>query len=210
MAPLITLYILAGCVGVAAVLFVVMIVLTAVRPPRLPDIPSEPPPPVQRLIRALTPPPIAPATPANAGDVVAMRSTPAPRTIGPPPPAPPVAALRPPVPAAAPPAEPPRSIPAPPIALPPRPTLARAEASSEAVRPVRWPMYPARRSRPLVRWLLALFVTSVLAAGTAVAYPALLDPPCDDYEWFGADTACVVRQYARDARAALAELVGLP
>lgn len=55
--------------------------------------------------------------------------------------------------------------------------------------------------------MLALLVTSALAAGAVVAFPAMLDPLCDDYEWFGNDTALVIRDYARDAHTAVVEFV---
>lgn len=68
-------------------------------------------------------------------------------------------------------------------------------------------MYPERRSRKLVRFVMGLLVVGVLAAGAAIAYPALLDPLCDDYEWFGADAAQVVRQHARAAHAVIAQFI---
>src|SRR5690606_38758570 len=58
MAPLITLYILGGCVAAAAVVFIVMIVVSALRPPQLPEI-SMMPPRLERVIRAITPLPFA-------------------------------------------------------------------------------------------------------------------------------------------------------
>lgn len=68
-------------------------------------------------------------------------------------------------------------------------------------------MYPARRSRKLVRFVVGLFLTTAIAAGAVVAYPAMLDPLCDDYEWFGADAAGVVREHARDAHSAVSEFI---
>lgn len=68
-------------------------------------------------------------------------------------------------------------------------------------------MYPERRSRKLARFVMSLLVIGVLAAGAAIAYPALLDPLCDDYEWFGADAAHVVRQHARAAHAVFAQFI---
>jgi hypothetical protein len=64
-----------------------------------------------------------------------------------------------------------------------------------------------RRRRWLRRIIVGLFVTTVIAAGAVVTYPALLDPACDDYEWFGADAALVVREYAQGAHDAIAGFV---
>jgi pSer/pThr/pTyr-binding forkhead associated (FHA) protein len=64
-----------------------------------------------------------------------------------------------------------------------------------------------RRSRMFLRCIVALFVTSVIAACVVVAFPPVLDPLCDDYEWFGAEAAGVVRQLAYDARSTIAELM---
>jgi hypothetical protein len=60
-------------------------------------------------------------------------------------------------------------------------------------------VYPVKHTRPLLRLVVGVFVTVALAAGAIVAYPAMLDAPCDDYEWFGSEAAVVVREYARDA-----------
>ncbi|HEX5063716.1 MAG TPA: hypothetical protein VFV99_30265 [Kofleriaceae bacterium] len=68
-------------------------------------------------------------------------------------------------------------------------------------------MYPVRRSRKLLWFFVGLFVTTTLAAGAVVAYPALLDPLCDDYEWFGNDAALVVREQAREAHTAIVDFV---
>lgn len=69
----------------------------------------------------------------------------------------------------------------------------------------RLPVYPVRRTRWLARVVLGMVVASVLAAGVVVAYPALLDPLCDDYEWFGARASQIVREHAQDARAAIVD-----
>jgi len=261
MAPVITLYILAGCVAAAAALFVVMIVLSALRPPQLPEL-SLGPPPLQRMMRALTPLPVAtaPAIPSRMFDEAPTTTMPrsrqakafaippmppgvdaasAARTAAPaarPAPAPP------PIPKAAPPtfAPPQRSAPAfaptaPSFAPPPAPSFtppAPALAPSPFVwempgsappafvpppaknkaradlqrRPISLPRYP-KRSRKLLRFIIALFVFSTLSAGAAVAYPSLLDPLCDDYEWFGGDATQVVREYARDAHAAIYDFI---
>jgi hypothetical protein len=171
MGPVITLYILGGCVAVAAGLFIVMIVLTAMRPPQLPDLSIPPPAPLQRMIRALTPVPI----------VAAQRNVQTQRVVRPP--VVPAPVVR------------------PPVVLPPVPV------TQPPPRVIRRPIYPARRSRPLLRFVVGVLVTSVLATGAVVAYPAMLDPLCDNYEWFGADSAHVVRQYARDAHAAIADFI---
>ncbi len=81
------------------------------------------------------------------------------------------------------------------------PALARLP--SQPIRPV----YPVRRSRKLVRFTLALVIASIVAGASVVAYPAMLDPLVDDYEWFGSDYAQLVRAYARDAHAAIAGLI---
>lgn len=67
------------------------------------------------------------------------------------------------------------------------------------------PVYPARRARWLVRIVVGLFVTSALAAGAVVAYPAMIDPLCDDYQWFGDTAAQSIREHARDANAAIVQ-----
>lgn len=194
MAPLITLYILAGCVGVAALLFIVMIVITALRPPQLPELsqliiepPAPPPAPLQRVIRALTPVPIV-ATPQPAVVAVPRAAVTTPRAAAP-------------MPRAVVPAQPAIIRPAAPRPIP---------AAPAAPAPVaRRPVYPVKRTRPLLRFVVGLVVTTIVAAGAVVAYPALLDAPCDDYEWFGADAAQVVRGHARDAHATIVEFVEL-
>lgn len=209
MAPMVTLYILAGCVGVAAALFIVMILLSVVRPPRLPDLPSEPPPaPLQRVIRALTPPPILPqlahATPLPgplpSAPTKMLRVT-APVTAPPmPPPAP--------RPAPPPPPPPPRAaVPVPPVSLPIRPP--RAQRAPLAYSPISMPRYPAKRSRWLRRVVIGLLLTSALASVAAIAYPSLLDPMCDDYEWFGADAASAARGQAQLAHDTICDWLGI-
>ena len=49
---------------------------------------------------------------------------------------------------------------------------------------------------------MSLFVSSVIVAGAVIAYPALIDPLCADYEWFGE-----IRQHARAVHSAIAELL---
>ena len=204
MAPLITLYILAGCVAAAAVLFIVMIVLSALRPPQLPDVSFEPEPPsqpLQRVIRALTPVPLAraltpipvavppelPALPMHAAPMVA-RPVVAPPVRPQPPPQPPPVQL------------PPRVAPSPaPRAVAPLPAPSSAE--------FRRPVYPQRRERALARIVIGLMVTSVLLAGAVVAYPAMLDPLCDDYTWPGEQAARIVRDYAHEARVTITSLL---
>jgi hypothetical protein len=258
MAPLITLYILAACVAVAGGLFIVMIVLTAVRPSRLPDVPLEPEPPLQRVIRALTPPPVAiatamPSRPPAAREFVSPPDAPLASARGVVAPAPAVAravvprapvvaraVVAPPVvpqPAAA-----ARAAVAPPIVAPPvvmQPTVVtpppaarRAEdVSSPPARGIkpsvtlpahldaprrfiplgpapapgiaRPAIYPVKRMRMWPRIVLCLFVTTIAAAGVVIAYPHVLDPLCDDYAWFGDEAAVVVRDHAREARAAI-------
>jgi hypothetical protein len=203
MAPMVTLYILAGCVGVAAALFVIMILLSVVRPPRLPDLRSEPPPPpLQRVIRALTPPPIVPqlahATPLPGplpSAPTKMLRVAAPVTAPPMPPPPPRPAA---------PALPP---PPPPVSLPIRPP--RAQRAPLAYSPISMPRYPAKRSRWLRRVVLGLFVTSALASVASIAHPALLDPMCDDYEWFGADAASAAREQAQLAHDTICDWLGI-
>jgi hypothetical protein len=72
---------------------------------------------------------------------------------------------------------------------------------------IRRPIYPHRRSRTLGRILIGLFVALTLASGTIIAVPSVIDPLCDDYEWFGAEAANVVRHYACDAHNSIYELV---
>jgi hypothetical protein len=272
MAPLITLYILGGCVAAAGILFIVMIVFSALRPPPLP-MPAVETPPLKRLIRALTPPiPTAianprvgakpgtfdteeatiPARPANAVALVA-----APRGAKPPAPpslpsalsrtaettfeqARPVAPQRttpPPLPglpprAAAPPSLPPRAAPpSVPVkqaqasvpALPSIRTAPPSFAAAPALMPSRWspdatnpgsfasspstgrrlPVYPTHRGRTFVRVIGALLATATLACAIVIAQPSLLDPLCDELDWFGSGTAADLRERARDANAEL-------
>jgi len=257
MAPLITLYILAGCVAIAAALFVVMIVLSVVRPPQLPDLPPDAPP-LQRMIRALTPLPLAPApatigvafdeaptrhrvTPlpprpaqtvqppspprhaiqmpaVSAAQTVVLRSATATRTVAPPAPPAPQRTVAPPAPPRTTPPNPPpaRSVAPPPP--PPPPTAAPfvwsqpgvapvAKKQADVRRAVSRPTYPVRRSRKLLWFFVGVFVTSALAAGAVVAYPAMLDPLCNDYEWFGSDAALVIREQARAAHTAIVDFV---
>ena len=69
------------------------------------------------------------------------------------------------------------------------------------------PIYPAHRSNRLLRGFVGLLLTTTLLAGAVVAYPALLDPLCDDYIWFGADATTIVRDHAREANTVLADLI---
>jgi hypothetical protein len=266
MAPLITLYILGGCVAAAAVLFIVMIVFSALRPPPLP-MPAADTPPLKRLIRALTPPfatatanprvgakpgtfdteeATIPLRPANAVALVAAprgAKQPAPPSL---PsalsrtaetsfePARPVAPQRsspPPLPGlpprgAAPPSLPPRAAPpaAPvtraPTSVPALPSIRPAPpsfAAAPALMPSRWspdatspgsfastpstarrlPVYPTHRGRTLLRILGALLATVTLASAIVVARPSLLDPLCDELDWFGSGTAADLRERAR-------------
>lgn len=179
MAPMITLYILGGCVAVAAILFIVMIVLSVARPPKLPTLTIDSAP-LQRVIRALTPLPIASPPPK-------------------PPAPPPIPVARTAVPAV------PR--PAPPVVAPVAPVVQLISKPPLARRPISLPRYPTRKSRKLVLFTLGLLVGLVLASAAAIAYPAMLDPLCDDYEWFGGDAALVVREQARNAHAAIGDFV---
>jgi hypothetical protein len=232
MAPMITLYILAGCVGVAAALFVVMLVLSAMRPPQLPDI--SPPPPLQRMIRALTPMPFAPAgmpfedeaptralppkpryavqipavpaPPTSTAPTVMLRNTAQPPPVptyapprpAPPPPPPPMPRVAAPVALPLPPASPfvweLPSTPAPKPATAPRFDLRRSQSH---------PPFPRRRKRIWLRVVVVMFVMSILAAGAVVAFPSLLDPLCDDYEWIGGDIAVTLREQAQLAHDAV-------
>lgn len=275
MAPLITLYILGGCVAAAGILFLVMIVFSALRPPRLPEADAAPPP-IQRVIRALTPRavPLVPATlgppiddmfdndeptrplgPRNAIKLVTgAQPPPAPRSAVPPP-LPGVAPTPPSLPgvlsrsavtefeaprrmvpkrAPAPPPPPPR-----PVAPPPAPSsesrptapsrpMPASFAAAPALMPSRWspdstspgsfastpssvaarlPVYPSHRGRTIARIIGVLVGTVVLASAVAIARPSLLDPLCDDLDWFGSNTAIAVRDHARDANAALTPYV---
>jgi hypothetical protein len=215
MAPLITLYILGGCVAAAVLLFIVMSIVSAVRPPQLPSILE--PPPLQRMIRALTP------LPMSFEDVPSLRKTPVPMmpaTPRPVPPSPPPAPAPPPIarhaipiaPAQpAPPIAAPRPAPAPssraPVVLPVVPSPFVSVPAVQAQRGVSLPLYPARRGRKLVRFVLALFLVSVVAGGTIVAHPALLDLACDDYEWVGAETAQVVRERAYEVHYTIGDFI---
>jgi hypothetical protein len=210
MAPLITLYILAACVAVAAGLFIVMLVLTAVRPPRLPEVvPLLPEPPLQRVIRALTP---APAPIAREVVVRTIAPTVVERPI-PPIVAPPIVP-KPPVVAkpviiekrvvAKPAAVAKKSAPKPAVTLPahldsPRRfiPLSSEQPAPGAARPR---IYPIKRTRLWPRVMLGMIVFMLATAGVVVAYPHLLDPLCDDYAWFGEQAAVVVREQAYLAR----------
>jgi hypothetical protein len=228
MAPLITLYILAACVAVAAGLFVVMLVLTAVRPPRLPDVvPLTPEPPLQRVIRALTPAPIAMAR-STPVPLTMMAATPAPapiarevvvRTMAP------TVVERPIPPIVAPPIVPKPAVvakpvvekpAAKPVARPAKPAVtlpAHLDSprrfiplSSEKPAPgtVHPRIYPIKRTRVWPRVMLGVVVMMVATAGVVVAYPHVLDPLCDDYAWFGEDAAAIVREQAYLARETIA------
>jgi hypothetical protein len=220
MAPLITLYILGGCVAVAAILFIVMIVLSVARPPRQLSIDS---PPLERMIRALTPLPIAGFEQASPKPA---------RTLPPPPPVPAHVQAR--AAMAAPPIVPAQPIvPSPPIV--PAPPIVRAPPTAAAPRmaapastapastapaigapfsaprfnraPANRPLYPVKPSRMLRRFVLGLLLTTTLAAGAVVAYPALLDPACDDYVWFGDEAAQAVRDQARAAHDTIVDFI---
>jgi hypothetical protein len=80
-------------------------------------------------------------------------------------------------------------------------------ASRDPRRAVSRPIYPVRRSRKLLWFALTLFFTTGIAVGAVVAYPPMLDPMCDDYEWFGADAARDLRQRAHDTHAAIADFI---
>jgi hypothetical protein len=207
MSPLITFYILAGMVGLAVLVFLVMIVVTALRPPELPDLHIEPRP-LDRMIRALTPLPFATTTPMPAN-----RPTPVPVMVPAPPsiataPAAPTAAARSAVaPRAAAPHVPVVAAPQPPVVVPSRSLSAQPRVGLDRSGEIRRPIYPHRRSRTLGRILIGLFVALTLASGTIIAVPSVIDPLCDDYEWFGAEAANVVRHYACDAHNAIYELV---
>jgi hypothetical protein len=200
MGPVITLYILGGCVALAAVLFIVMIVLSVARPPRLPPL-SIDSPPLQRMIRALTPAPFFEEAPTRLA---------APRAVPPPPPMPAHVQAR--------------SLPAVPKMTAPATTPPPAPAAAVSTSPVKWsvppkpasleqqravsrPIYPVRRSRKLLWFVIGFFVTSTLVAGAVVAYPPMLDPMCDDYEWFGDGVAQQLREQAREANAAIYHFV---
>jgi hypothetical protein len=212
MAPQITLYILGGCVAVAAVLFVVMIVLSVARPPRLPEL-STYSQPLQRVIRALTPLPIATFEEANPKVARTMPPRPPPIAAHLPPPTPSVVArtIMPvaPSPAVPPPAAGSTLAPSPFVwtDTPSLPAVTVHRAAVDMSRAVSRPIYPARRSRKLRRFVIGVFITTTLAAAAVVAYPALLNPLCDDYEWFGSDAASVVRQQALDAHAAITDFI---
>lgn len=90
----------------------------------------------------------------------------------------------------------------PPVAVPPPVPI-----SVPVPAPVRRPIYRRRRSRLLTRIVIGTIVTLTLASGTIIAFPSLLDPLCDDYEWFGTEAASVVRHHACDAHNAIYELV---
>ncbi len=191
---MITLYILAGCVALAGLVFFVMIIVTVLRPPELPPL-SLQPPPLERMVRALTPRPFAPAVQRA---IAVPPPAPPPRVSPPPPPPPPprAAAVAPAVRA--------------PVVLPSVPSVPSVPAAAPAPRmpraPVR-PVYQPRRGRTLLRATLVLFLLALVAAGSAVAYPAMLDPLADRYEWFGADTIATLRDYAWAAHDAVATLV---
>jgi hypothetical protein len=93
----------------------------------------------------------------------------------------------------------PRAIPAPPSG--------RFAAHIAHRRAVSHPAYPRRRPRKLLRFFVVLFMLGVASTSAVVAYPAMLDPLCDDYEWVGAETATVVREHARNTHEAIADFI---
>jgi hypothetical protein len=282
MGPIVTLYILAGCVAAAAALFVVMLLVSVMRRPQLPSI-STFTPPLQRMMRALTPLPLAPAgvafdeapttamsktaptmpakpryaaqmlavqpagpvqtrspyaptiamqpahtfeepsvssaaarsfpqalgaparssAPPQTGNLVAPAPWSAPRVAPPPlPQAARMIAPAPPVPGFAPSPFVWESPSPAPLATP-LPTKGRADVR----RAVSHPKFPTKKKRWWLRISLGLVVTSALAAGAAVAYPAMLDPICDDYEWFGNDVASLAREQAQIAHDTIADFI---
>jgi hypothetical protein len=54
--------------------------------------------------------------------------------------------------------------------------------------------------RTVLGWTLT---TLLLAASPAVVVPSLLDPLCDEYDWYGADATRIARECARDANVAI-------
>jgi hypothetical protein len=85
-----------------------------------------------------------------------------------------------------------------------RRTQQRARLPAPAMRFANWEArYPRKhgRGRRIVLVMLALLVA---CSGALVAAPHLIDPLCDDYEWFGDDAAQSVRQVAVDAHDTLA------
>lgn len=88
MDAMLTLYILGGCVALAALVFIVMAIVSAVRPPQLPELAAFQPEPPRPFARALTPRPfplpagIIALQPMPATDTRALTDEPsAPRTV---------------------------------------------------------------------------------------------------------------------------------
>lgn len=69
------------------------------------------------------------------------------------------------------------------------------------------PVYPTHRVRTLLRIVGGLVATATFASAIVIAQPSLLDPLCDEIEWFGSGTAVDLRERAWDANAELAPCV---
>jgi len=162
MSPYVVLFVLAGCVAIAAVLLLVTLFAYSERPGKLRTFSR--PVELDRVLRSLTPQSFpVPAVEGFADTtlhVSAPRDTPTERVM--------------PLWAAA-------------TVLPPHRRFA----------PPRRPTLREGRRRKLVRVLItSVFVTSIVSCLAFTAYPAMLDPLCDDYEWFGAGATQALRQAA--------------
>lgn len=65
------------------------------------------------------------------------------------------------------------------------------------------PVYPSHPGRTFARIIGALLATATFACAIVVAQPSLLDPLCDELDWFGSGTAAMLRERAREANAEL-------
>lgn len=79
--------------------------------------------------------------------------------------------------------------------------VAPAHAIRIELRPSR-PAFP-KQPRWKLRVLIGVFAVMLLAVGVTIACPVVLDPLCDDYDWFGAGAATAVRDAAWTANEAV-------
>jgi hypothetical protein len=185
MAPTITLYILAGCVGVAVVLFVVLLVLMLRKPDELPHVTpfrlaTPLPMPLDHALSALHRETYRQTEKVPVLPAVEERSSS--RTL--------VWEPRPLARAA-------RHV---------EPDLDHRQLQLPAPPTVRLPIAP-RRPRRVLRFALGTLAVLVIAAAVPIARPSVLDPLCDDYAWFGDDAVRVLRDGARVAHDAIYDLV---
>jgi hypothetical protein len=198
MTPVLTLYILGGCVAAAGLVFIVMIVVMALRRPQLPNL-TQDPMPLQRMIRALTPLPLAPVAGLIDDEAPTTLHRPAVPSRPPPVPVRPVVHVAPALPPL------PRSAPSPFVW--PNPVGPVIPNTPVTQRTVSRPQFPRYRRRWGLRIFVATFMLGLGSTAAVVAHPAMLDPLCDDYEWFGAETTAVLRDHAVNAHDTIADFI---